>query len=169
MTHVTGRGAVCADNDCVDVRVRDICPEDKAALVRFHDRLSDETRYRRYHGAKGALSRNELRYLTEVDGHEHVAVVAEDETGELQGVARVVGDGTPGRGELAVVVADDVQAHGVGAALLESLIDRAQHEGVERIVLEVQADNHRALRFFQGFGARQVRAGGGVCTLVIKR
>ena len=151
------------------MRVRDIRPDDKAALERLHSRLSADTRYRRYHGAKGALSRSELRYLTEVDGHEHVALVAEDAGGELHGVARVVADGGPGQAELAVVVADSVQDAGVGATLMTQLLDRAEREGVHRIVLEVQADNHRALRFFQGFGARQERAGGGVCTLVITR
>ena len=30
-------------------------------------------------------------------------------------------------------------------------------------------DNHRALRFFQGLGARQTRASGGVCTLILER
>lgn len=169
MRHVTGTEGRRSDNGGVGMRVRDIRPDDKDALVRMHDRLSAETRYRRYHGAKGELSSRELRYLTEVDGHEHVALVAEDDRGELHGVARAIADGAPGRAELAIVVPDDAQACGIGATLVERLLDRAEAEGLDRIALEVQADNHRALRFFQGFGARQVRAAGGVCTLVISR
>lgn len=147
--------------------LRDIRPEDKASLQRFHARLSPETRYRRFHAAKGDLSRGDLQYLTEVDGHRHVALVAEDAAGEFTGVGRVVGpvDDDPDLAELAIVVADAAQAGGVGRGLVQALLRRARVEGYERVVLEVQADNHRALRFFQGFGARQLEARGGVCRL----
>lgn len=151
----------------MEYRLRDISPQDKLALERFHARLSPDTRYRRYHGAKGDLTRTELTYLTEVDGHEHVALVAEDPQGELHAVARAVADG-PGAAELAIVVADDCQHTGVGGALLRSLIERCRREGLEKIILEVQSDNYRALRFFQGLGARQVAHDGGVSTLVIE-
>lgn len=153
----------------VDVRFRDIQPTDKPRLTRFHARLSPETRYRRYHAVKGELTRGDLRYLTEVDGHRHVALVAQDEHGELQAVARAVGplEGDPTKAELAVVVADDVQDAGLGRELVGALLRRARAEGYERIVLEVQADNHRALHFFQGLGARQLVSHGSVLQLAI--
>lgn len=151
------------------MRLRDIQPSDKPALTRFHSRLSTETRYRRYHAVKGELTRGDLTYLTEVDGHRHVALVAQDEAGELHAVARVVGplDDDTTAAELAVVVADDAQDSGVGRELVASLLRRARHEGYERIVLEVQADNYRALRFFQSLGARQLASHGSVLQLAI--
>lgn len=145
--------------------LRDIRPEDKPLLQQFHARLSDETRYRRYHGVKGALTKGDLRYLTEVDGHQHVALVAVSDDGTFGGVARVVADGDDS--ELAIVVADDVQGAGVGGLLLQALLKRAREEGHHRIIFEVQADNHRALRCFQGLGARQVGIRSGVCRLVV--
>ncbi|WP_205696931.1 GNAT family N-acetyltransferase [Conexibacter sp. SYSU D00693] len=153
----------------MDLRLRDIRPDDKPALQRLHARLSPETRYRRFHGVKGDLTRGDLRYLTEVDGRRHIALVAEDEAGELHGVARAVGDQGGVEAELAIVVADDVQADGLGTALMRSLLERCDREGLRRITFEVQADNHRALRFFQGHGARQARTVGSVCTLVLER
>jgi len=59
------------------LRLRDIRSNDKIALVRFHEHLSHDTRYRRYHAAEGELTTSDLRYLTEVDGPHHVALVAE--------------------------------------------------------------------------------------------
>jgi GNAT superfamily N-acetyltransferase len=149
--------------------LRDIRPEDKQALVRFHERLSPESRYRRYHAAKNELTAGDLRYLTEVDGHRHVAVVAEGADGEFAGVARSVAIDEAGRSaELAIVVRDDIQAAGVGAQLVAELQRRAAREGFGHLVAEVQADNHRALRFFQGLGARQRGSvSGGVCSLVL--
>lgn len=151
--------------------IRDISPDDKDALVRMHAQLSDETRYRRYHSAKGDLTKGDLRYLTEIDGHRHIAVVAEDpaKPGELLGVARAVALDPEGReAELAIVVRDDVQTGGVGAVLVDALRTRVRREGVVDLVAEVQADNHRALRFFQGQGARQRKAGwSGVYSLIL--
>lgn len=144
------------------INTRDITPGDKPALRRFHARLSDESRYRRFHASKAELTQGDLKYLTEVDGHRHVALVAEDpqRPGELLGVARAVAlDQAGGEAEIAIVVRDDAQAAGVGALLVNALRDRAFDEGMGALVAEVQADNHRALRFFQGQGARQRQAG----------
>jgi acetyltransferase len=144
--------------------IRDITPADKAALRRLHARLSDETRYRRFHSAKTELTRGDLKYLTEIDGHDHVALVAEDPArpGELLGVVRAVRNGAGSReAEIAIVVRDDLQMHGLGAVLVDALRERVDREGVGALVAEVQGDNYRALRFFQGQGARQRQAGSG--------
>jgi len=158
----------------VGLRLRDIRFNDKDALVRFHRHLSEETRYRRYHAAKGELTSSELRHLTEVDGHRHIALVAElwppehDATAdagagvaELAGVARLVETPAhPGEAEIAIVVRDDVHGNGLGAELVAGVLRRGRREGVRTAVAMVQADNHRALRLFQGQGFRQ-RSGHG--------
>ena len=151
---------------------RPITPADKAALRRMHRALSEESRFRRFHAAKADLTQGDLRYLTEIDGQTHIAVVAEDPArpGELLGVARAVDLGNEqGEAEIAIVVRDDVQHAGVGALLVDELRDRAAEAGMGPLIAEVQADNHRALRFFQGQGARQQRRGGwaGVHALVL--
>ncbi len=150
-------------------RLRDIRSDDKLALARFHERLSGDTRYRRYHAAKGELTTSDLRYLTEIDGHHHVALVAEllpdgaaeraarsvmtAGRSELAGVARLVGDPAhPGEAEIAIVVRDDAHGRGLGADLIEGVLARGRREGVRSAVAQVQADNHRALRLFQGLG-----------------
>jgi hypothetical protein len=62
----------------VSVAVRPIEPGDKAGLAAAFERLSDESRYRRFLSPHGRLSQAELRYLTEVDHHDHEALVALD-------------------------------------------------------------------------------------------
>jgi len=161
----------------VGSRLRDIHSSDKAALTRFHQRLSADTRYRRYHAAKGELTASDLRDLTEVDGHRHVALVAEvpaperggapAEASELAGVARiVVSSAQNGEAEVAIVVRDDMHGHGLGADLLQGVLSRGRQEGIRTAVAQVQADNHRALRLFQGQGFRQRSGYGPVVELV---
>ncbi len=186
MPKVTRAGPVPTYPEDVALRLRPIRPTDKAALVRFHQRLSAESRYRRYHSAKGDLTTNDLRYLTEVDGHRHVALVAEvppieldgvagpvadfvgvPEVPRFEGVARIVEDPAhPGEAEVAIVVADDAHGHGLGVELVEGVLERGRQEGVRTVVAQVQADNHRALRLFQGLGFRQRAGHGAVIELV---
>jgi acetyltransferase len=143
--------------------LRPITATDKARLTRFHSRLSADTRYRRYHGAKGALTRRELSYLTEVDDDAHVAVVAPRPDGELGAVARVVSNGD-GTAEVAVVVADDCRGLGLGESVVSAAVSRyaAQNES-DQVVAHVQTDNRPAMRLFvERLGGRPVRYEDGV-------
>lgn len=147
--------------------LRPISAEDKDRLRRFHSRLSDETRYRRYHGAKGALTRRELAYLTEIDQRSHVAVVAERPDGELGAVARVVSNGD-GTAEVAVVVADDCRGLGFGESAVAEALHRygAAHRTSEPVLAHVQSDNRPAMRLFvERLGGRPVRYDDGVAVV----
>ena len=59
--------------DGTRVVIRRIRPGDKEMLARGLALLSEETRRRRFLGAKPHLTVAELRYLTEIDGHTHFA------------------------------------------------------------------------------------------------
>ena len=58
------------------VTVRPIRPQDAAPLRAGFERLSEESRYRRFLSPMQQLSGPMLRYLTEVDHHDHEALVA---------------------------------------------------------------------------------------------
>ena len=108
------------------VVIRPIEPDDRAALVAGFERLSAESRYRRFFGPITHLSERDLDYLTRVDHHDHEALVAfEDGTGDGVGVARYVRTG-PDVAEPAIVVADDWHGRGAGSRLLDALVKRAQ-------------------------------------------
>ena len=57
------------------IRIRPIRPDDRPRLAAAVLRLSDESRRRRFLTAKPGLSAAELRYLTDVDGVGHLALV----------------------------------------------------------------------------------------------
>ena len=64
--------------DGAQVVIRPIRAEDKRMLSDGLRRLSPESVQRRFLTPKRSFSRAELRYLTEVDGRDHVALVAQD-------------------------------------------------------------------------------------------
>lgn len=138
--------------------IRPIEPDDKVGLIAAFERLSDDSRYRRFLSPHPRLSEPELRYLTEVDHHDHEALVAIDPvTGEGVGVARYVRDrDNPDSAEIAVAVADHWQGRGVGTALLHRLADRARHEGIARFTALMLADNQPMMHVLGDLGAARV-------------
>jgi RimJ/RimL family protein N-acetyltransferase/nucleotide-binding universal stress UspA family protein len=138
--------------DGASVLIRPIEPEDRDLLQSGFERLSDRSRYMRFQAPQSSLSDEQLSYLTDVDHHDHEALVALDPgTGHAVGVARFVrvNDGVA---ECAVTVADDWQGRGLGTELLDQLVDRAHEEGIERFTAIVLAENAEALRLLDRLG-----------------
>jgi RimJ/RimL family protein N-acetyltransferase len=139
---------------------RPLEPGDRALLAGFMERLGEDSRYQRFLAHRDSFTERELDYLTELDHHDHEAIVAIDPaTSEAVGVARYIRTG-PRIAEIAVTVADDWQGRGVGARLLRLLARRARREGVHTFVGLTLAGNDPALRLLSGLGgARRSRAG----------
>jgi len=137
------------------VRLRPIRPDDKSYFVQGFKALSEESRYRRCLLAKSALTEQDLKFLTEFDGHEHFALgctLLNDQGREIEGVAgarfvRFAGDETIA--ELAITVVDHWQRHGVGTALLERLCEAATERGVQRLRCYVFRRNSDMRRLIQ--------------------
>src|SRR3954462_474065 len=104
--------------DGTPVLVRPITPDDADALVALHARLSADSIYRRYFGARPHLAPADVDRFTRVDGRARFALVAM-RGGDLVAVARYEGRPRERSAELAVVVDDLLQHQGVGRLLLE--------------------------------------------------
>ena len=155
--------------DGARVRLRPIRPDDKRLLARGFERLSEDSRYRRFFTPMPELPPAQLEYLTEVDHRDHEAILAVDEHGEPVGVARYVRSASEAHAaEAAVAVVDDWQGRGVGRALLNRLAARARQEGVSRFTALVQTDNQAALELMGGLPLRERSRDGGELQLVMK-
>jgi len=131
------------------VVLRPIQAADKAQLQLGLQRLSPASVQRRFLTAKPRFSNAELRYLTEVDGHDHVAIVVELERhpGMVVGVARYVRLAEqPGVAEPAIVVADFLQGKGLGKILADALAAEAVQNGIHRFTAIMLGDNLPAQR-----------------------
>jgi GNAT superfamily N-acetyltransferase len=147
-------GAPIALRDGARIRIRQGHQSDRDLLLRGFARLSPESRYRRFLVPMPELSEQAVRYLTQIDHHDHEAIIALDEaTGEGIGVARYVRD--PSRleaAELAVTVIDDWQARGIGTLLAEVLSARAREEGITTFTALMLAENDEMMDVLSRLG-----------------
>jgi GNAT superfamily N-acetyltransferase len=158
--------------DGAPILIRPIRADDKRFLEDGLRHLSDESVHRRFLSPKRTFSRAELRYLTEVDGRDHVALVAEY-PGEP--VRRVIAVGRFIRlphdrttAEAAITVADDWQGRGVGSLFAEKLARAARQRGITRFTATMSSDNVPAHKLMNKLTAelRSQPVGYGVSELV---
>ena len=156
----------------LEVIIRPIRPEDRHLMTAAFTRLSPESRFQRFFAPVERLSESDLTYLTEIDHHDHEALVAIDpEDGSLIAVGRYVctsrlGDdsasaksgtlkpaglraGTLKEAEVAVIVGDPWQGKGLATAVLQRLAKRASEEGVDYFLALVLEDNEEATGLFR--------------------
>jgi acyl-CoA synthetase (NDP forming)/GNAT superfamily N-acetyltransferase len=149
------------------VHLRPIVPSDADALVAFHGRLSERTRYLRYFGPYPTMPQRDVLNFTTVDHHSRVAFVAilGDDIIAVGRYERLPeGDGNSA--EVAFVVADSHQGRGLGPILLEHLAGAAAENGVTMFVAEVLAENRNMVTVFREAGYQVSRSyEGGVLRL----
>jgi acetyltransferase len=138
--------------DGIALTIRPIRPDDAPRLQHGLTHLSPTTIYLRFLQAANQLSDLQAQRFAVLDYQTQMALVAVfDEDGEehMLGVARyaLVDPHDPQTAEVAVVVRDDFQRHGIGTKLLESLIHYARQHGVKTFVATVIASNTPVMHF----------------------
>ena len=139
-------------------RIRPVRPEDKMRIQCGMKLLSAESRFLRFFSPSAQLSAELLQYLTEVDQQNHVAWIAVNPSlpGEPGlGIARFIRlPGEPGTAEIALTVIDRFQGLGLGAALLNILLVRAEQLDIHTLRALVLPDNYRVIRWMRRLGAK---------------
>ena len=159
-------GVLVGLRDGSRVRVRPGRRTDRRLLVRGFEHLGPESRYRRFLTPMHALGDRMVRYMTELDHHDHEAMIAVDERGEEGlGDAFYVRDARrPDTAEVAVTVVDEWQGRGLGTLLLEVIGARARDEGIGTFTAFMLATNQAMMDLFERLGPVRVvgRAAGAV-------
>lgn len=142
--------------DGTKVLLRPIGPGDKDGLRDGMRRLSADSARLRFLHPMSRLSDDQLRYLTEIDHHDHMAWVAADISGAAPlgiGVARYIRDGDrPDTAEMAITIVDSHQGRGLGALLFAALARSAARNGIRTLTAEVLRENTRAVDLLKRLG-----------------
>lgn len=132
--------------------LRPITPQDGDRLVDAYSRLSSEARRLRFFSPHPELSAAEVERFTNVDHDAREALILLNDADRIVAVGRY--DRTPGtdEAEVAFVVSDDVQGHGIATVLLQRLADHARARGIERFIAHTLPENRRMLDVFRNAG-----------------
>lgn len=156
------------------VMVRAIRANDKSLLLDETEHMSQLSMYYRFFVPKKELSEKDLAYFTEVDYHNHVALVAlVDEGGNgfvHAGCGRYIVFAENDKvAEIAFDVKDEYQGHGIGTILFNFLLQIAKEEGIKEFRAEVLAENTKMIEVFEHTGLPMKRKlqGSGVLQISI--
>src|SRR4051794_5606397 len=142
------------------VTIRPIRPEDEPAMVRFHETLSERSVYLRYFHLMNLEQRTQHERLTRIcfiDYDREMALVAERrnaETGESEilGVGRMTKAHSAREAEVAVLVSDQSQGHGLGKELLARLLLVGPKKKLTRLTADILPDNRDVMRICEKLG-----------------
>ena len=160
-----GFDVLLADGTAAHVRV--IRREDAPAVGALYARLSPETIVLRYFGPHPEMSSKEIAELTQPDGADVVVLVAELHD-MIVAIAQYYRE--PGRdeAEVAFLVDDSYQGHGIGTILLEHLASEARRHGIRQFAADTLAENHKMLRVLAEAGfVRQCQRSAEVVRVVL--
>ena len=146
--------------DGTAVNIRPIRPEDEPEMVRFHETLSERSVYLRYFHLMNLEQRTTHERLTRIcfiDYDREMALVAErrnPETGESEilGVGRMMKIHGTKDAEVAVLISDKWQGHGLGKELLARLLIVGADEKLARLTADILPDNRDVMRICEKLG-----------------
>lgn len=137
------------------VSIRPIERADAAGLSDFYARLSPESRRRRFLGCGTRLDRDLAATFTQGEGCGFVGIL--DEPGPNDGAvvahASVQPDGKDAA-EIAFAVADELQGHGIGTALMKAVVQHAGRVGLRRLNAMLFAENVPMRRLLRDAGCK---------------
>jgi acetyltransferase len=159
-----------AAEDGAQYHLRPIRPADVALYADFFAKVSEGDIRLRFLAPRKSFPADMLVRLTQLDYDREIAFVALDGEGALAGISRLNMDPDREVGEYAVLVRTDLQGQGLGAALLQYLIDYAKADGLSRIEGFILEENTKMLGMAEhlGFQIAHNAEGPGVARAVLE-
>ena len=158
LTVHTAHGEQVRSRDGRELWLREIAPNDEAALQRCFQRLSPEDIRHRFLHAMSELPAPMARRLCNLDTARETALVLVDATvkpAEIRGVGRIYVDPTTDSAEFSVIVEHAWSRVGLGALLMQRLVDDCRLRGLAEIWGYVLQENRPMLDLCKELGFTQ--------------
>ena len=136
------------------VRVRPVEAGDAPALRRFYGRISEQAFLLRFFEPKHELTEEQARNMTDLDGRDRFALVAEspEDEDEIVGVVRYDRAPNSDQAEYAALVEDRWQGFELGLEMTRRLVDAARERGIGVLQALVRSDNGHMLDMLRELG-----------------
>jgi RimJ/RimL family protein N-acetyltransferase len=140
------------------VTIRAIRPDDKEHILKAFPEVDKNSLYLRFFKFKKDISDQELRFLTEVDFINHMALVVFAHVNgrdKLIGGGRYIAYGDPvksHRAEVAFLVHDNYHGQGIATIIMKHLVIIARSHGISEFEADVLPENKSMLAVFSHAG-----------------
>jgi GNAT superfamily N-acetyltransferase len=166
-------GELVSIQDGRKLHLRSIAPTDIESLQRCFLRLSPEDVRRRFLHAMSELPTPMAQRLCQIDSTIETALVLVDETvvpGEIRGVGRIYVDEAADSAEFSVLVEKNWTRLGLGALLMQRLVDDCRRRGLAEIWGYVLLENRPMLDLCKtlGFVRRRMDNEPGVAQITLR-
>jgi RimJ/RimL family protein N-acetyltransferase len=140
--------------DGSSARLRLVRSDDGEGLRDLMTRISARSLYLRFHHQVARLSDDDVRRFTQLDYRKSYGVAVSVGEGEDE---RIAGIGhyfeiSPKHAEVAFLVADEDQGHGIATHILDALIEAGRENGYETFEAFVLAENRLMMEVFRATG-----------------
>jgi len=141
--------------DGAPLTLRPIRPEDEHLLFKFHEDLSQETvrqRYLKITHYKERVAHDRLTRICCNDYDREIALVAESNTHEIVGIARLTK--VPGTKDatFAMIVKDSWQHKGIGGKLMQKILEVAKVEQIDLLAASMLPENFQMQKLLTALG-----------------
>jgi acetyltransferase len=170
---LSGEGERVRTHDGRELVLRAIEPGDVAAMQRCFTRLSPEDIRRRFLHAMSELPAPMAQRLCRIDPTLETAFVLMDESvkpAEMRGVGRIYVDEATDSAEFSVLVEQDWSRVGLGALLMQRLVDDSRRRGLYELWGYVLQENRPMLELCKelGFSQRLIPDEPGTALITLK-
>ena len=135
--------------------IRPVRPEDAEMIQKFVQSLSGDARYKRFLHAMNELSLSALARLTQIDYDRALVLIAVSHSYGQDAVVGIANYGVLPDGEtcdFGLVTSEDVRNKGLGARLMNSLMEVAHNRGIKTMEGEVLVNNPTMLKLVRALG-----------------
>lgn len=158
------RDILIETTDGAPVRLRPLTLNDEGALRVAISKLSNRSRYLRFFNGAATLPEHVVHRLADVDGVNHVAWVAIDESQDDKPIIGAVhaqrGSEAESFGEFSIALLDDWHARGVSRVLIALLAAESRQAGMEMLKADVLWENKKGRALMAAIGARSASSDG---------
>jgi GNAT superfamily N-acetyltransferase len=133
--------------------IRPIHASDEGKMQYFHEKVSHDDVYHRYYTMLPLETRRSHLRLAprcNIDYRHHMAFVAENESGEIVSIARVIRVNEENEFEIAFFTRTDYKGQRLASLLMETSIEWAQRERVPVLIAMTERGNQHMRSVFKG-------------------
>jgi acetyltransferase len=138
-----------------EILFRPIKPEDEPLWLEMFQSFSEEAiRYRFFQILKDTPHEVRVRYCN-IDYDREIAIVPiirEENNTKILGVGRLTIEPDGKTGEIAFIIRDKWQGLGIGAKIVDYVIEIAVEKGIKKIIAIIMRQNHKAINLVEKMG-----------------